>query len=169
MPNPTKRHSRTRRNMRRAHDFLAPVQASACPQCGKFKLPPMSVRIVEPIKVGPSSRWKILADPLSVEAGPCNNAALFCTLSFFKDISRRSNHFIGGRGDSGDLAAEQRLDSEEKVRGGTTGDAGRKSSRNYCRAIGCHSESVYPRRSLFDDLGLILLIWRNCCWEMKTP
>ncbi|NTW17829.1 MAG: 50S ribosomal protein L32 [Syntrophaceae bacterium] len=39
MPNPTKRHSRTRRNMRRAHDFLAPVQASACPQCGKFKLP----------------------------------------------------------------------------------------------------------------------------------
>jgi large subunit ribosomal protein L32 len=25
--------------MRRAHDFLSPVQASACPQCGKFKLP----------------------------------------------------------------------------------------------------------------------------------
>jgi large subunit ribosomal protein L32 len=38
MANPVKRHSRTRRNMRRAHDFLTPVQASTCPQCGKAKL-----------------------------------------------------------------------------------------------------------------------------------
>jgi hypothetical protein len=30
----------------------------------------MSVRTVEPIKVGPSSKWKILPDPLSrIEAG----------------------------------------------------------------------------------------------------
>lgn len=39
MPNPTKRHSRTRRNMRRAHDFLTSPSTSKCPQCGKPKLP----------------------------------------------------------------------------------------------------------------------------------
>ncbi len=39
MPNPVKRHSRTRRNMRRAHDFLTPPSTSKCPQCGKPKLP----------------------------------------------------------------------------------------------------------------------------------
>jgi large subunit ribosomal protein L32 len=39
MPNPIKRHSKSRRNMRRAHDFLKPVRASACPQCRAPKLP----------------------------------------------------------------------------------------------------------------------------------
>ncbi|HOI75852.1 MAG TPA: 50S ribosomal protein L32 [Syntrophales bacterium] len=39
MPNPVKRHSKTRRNKRRSHDFLTPAQASACPQCGEPKLP----------------------------------------------------------------------------------------------------------------------------------
>lgn len=39
MPNPIKRHSKSRRNMRRAHDFLKPVAASACPQCRAPKLP----------------------------------------------------------------------------------------------------------------------------------
>jgi large subunit ribosomal protein L32 len=39
MPNPVKRHSRTRRNKRRSHDFLTPVAASACPQCSEPKLP----------------------------------------------------------------------------------------------------------------------------------
>ncbi|MFZ3116661.1 MAG: 50S ribosomal protein L32 [Syntrophales bacterium] len=38
MPNPVKRHSRTRRNMRRAHDFLTPTEVNACPQCGQAKL-----------------------------------------------------------------------------------------------------------------------------------
>jgi large subunit ribosomal protein L32 len=39
MPNPVKRHSKTRRNMRRAHDFLTPPAASVCPQCNEPKLP----------------------------------------------------------------------------------------------------------------------------------
>jgi large subunit ribosomal protein L32 len=39
MPNPVKRHSRTRRNMRRAHDALTAVQTSACPNCTKPKMP----------------------------------------------------------------------------------------------------------------------------------
>lgn len=38
MANPVKRHSRTRRNMRRAHDFLTAPTANACPQCGQAKL-----------------------------------------------------------------------------------------------------------------------------------
>ncbi len=39
MPNPVKRHSRTRRNMRRAHDFLKAPAANTCPQCSEPKLP----------------------------------------------------------------------------------------------------------------------------------
>jgi large subunit ribosomal protein L32 len=39
MANPVKRHSRTRRNMRRAHDFLTAPAVNACPQCGQPKLP----------------------------------------------------------------------------------------------------------------------------------
>jgi large subunit ribosomal protein L32 len=39
MPNPVKRHSRTRRNKRRSHDFLTAPGTSACPQCGEPKLP----------------------------------------------------------------------------------------------------------------------------------
>ncbi|TSA47740.1 MAG: 50S ribosomal protein L32 [Deltaproteobacteria bacterium] len=39
MPNPIKRHSKSRKNMRRAHDFLKPVTSSACPQCHAPKLP----------------------------------------------------------------------------------------------------------------------------------
>lgn len=38
MANPIKRHSRSRKNTRRAHDFLTPVQASACPKCHEPKL-----------------------------------------------------------------------------------------------------------------------------------
>lgn len=39
MPNPVKRHSRTRRNMRRAHDFLTAPSLSVCPQCNEPKMP----------------------------------------------------------------------------------------------------------------------------------
>ncbi len=39
MPNPVKRHSRTRRDKRRSHDFLTAPATSACPQCGEPKLP----------------------------------------------------------------------------------------------------------------------------------
>jgi large subunit ribosomal protein L32 len=39
MPNPVKRHSRSRKNTRRAHDFLTPALASACPKCREPKLP----------------------------------------------------------------------------------------------------------------------------------
>ncbi|MCX5826882.1 MAG: 50S ribosomal protein L32 [Syntrophales bacterium] len=39
MPNPVKRHSRTRRNKRRSHDFLSSPAISLCPQCGENKMP----------------------------------------------------------------------------------------------------------------------------------
>ncbi|TFG90487.1 MAG: 50S ribosomal protein L32 [Syntrophobacterales bacterium] len=39
MANPVKRHSRTRRNMRRAHDALTAVTTSVCQQCSEPKLP----------------------------------------------------------------------------------------------------------------------------------
>ena len=39
MPNPVKRHSRSRRNSRRAHDFINPPANSVCPQCNEPKLP----------------------------------------------------------------------------------------------------------------------------------
>jgi large subunit ribosomal protein L32 len=39
MPNPKRRHTRTRTATRRAHDALKPVAASACPQCQQPKLP----------------------------------------------------------------------------------------------------------------------------------
>lgn len=39
MANPVKRHSKSRRNMRRAHDFLKPASLSVCPQCHEPKLP----------------------------------------------------------------------------------------------------------------------------------
>ena len=39
MANPVKRHSKTRRNMRRAHDFLTTPTVNACPQCGQPKVP----------------------------------------------------------------------------------------------------------------------------------
>jgi len=39
MPNPVKRHSRTRRNKRRSHDFLVLPAMSRCPRCGAPKMP----------------------------------------------------------------------------------------------------------------------------------
>lgn len=39
MPNPISRHSKSRKNIRRAHDFLKPVTSSACPKCHEPKLP----------------------------------------------------------------------------------------------------------------------------------
>lgn len=39
MPNPKHRHSKTRRDLRRAHDFLKPKQTSECPNCRTPKLP----------------------------------------------------------------------------------------------------------------------------------
>lgn len=39
MPNPKRRHSKARRDKRRAHDFLTPPASSLCPSCGERKLP----------------------------------------------------------------------------------------------------------------------------------
>jgi len=39
MPNPKHRHSKTRRDLRRAHDFLLPKQLSKCTHCGVEKIP----------------------------------------------------------------------------------------------------------------------------------
>jgi large subunit ribosomal protein L32 len=39
MPNPKHRHTKTRRNTRRAHDRLTAPNLSACPQCQQPKLP----------------------------------------------------------------------------------------------------------------------------------
>lgn len=39
MPNPKRRHSKARRDRRRAHDALKSPSVSKCPQCGEAKLP----------------------------------------------------------------------------------------------------------------------------------
>jgi large subunit ribosomal protein L32 len=39
MPNPKRRHSKARRDRRRAHDALASPATSVCPNCGEAKLP----------------------------------------------------------------------------------------------------------------------------------
>jgi len=39
MPNPKRRHSKTRTAKRRTHDALAPVATSECPQCHELKPP----------------------------------------------------------------------------------------------------------------------------------
>ncbi|NJN64529.1 MAG: 50S ribosomal protein L32 [Acidobacteria bacterium] len=39
MPNPKRRHSKARRDKRRAHDFLRAPGASRCPNCQEIKLP----------------------------------------------------------------------------------------------------------------------------------
>ena len=39
MPNPKRRHSKARRDRRRAHDALAKPTVSLCPNCGEVKLP----------------------------------------------------------------------------------------------------------------------------------
>ena len=39
MPNPKRRHSRARRDKRRAHDALVAVSLSDCPNCHEKKLP----------------------------------------------------------------------------------------------------------------------------------
>ena len=39
MANPKRRHSKSRRDKRRTHDFLAKPASSTCPNCGESKLP----------------------------------------------------------------------------------------------------------------------------------
>ncbi|MCK9230649.1 MAG: 50S ribosomal protein L32 [Syntrophales bacterium] len=39
MPNPVKRHSKSRRNKRRSHDALTVPSIGLCPQCSEPKLP----------------------------------------------------------------------------------------------------------------------------------
>ena len=39
MPNPKRRHSKARRDKRRAHDALARPATSTCPNCGEVKIP----------------------------------------------------------------------------------------------------------------------------------
>lgn len=39
MPNPKRRHSKERKNKRRAHDFLVPPGIAKCPQCSQMRPP----------------------------------------------------------------------------------------------------------------------------------
>jgi large subunit ribosomal protein L32 len=39
MPNPKRRHSKTRTAKRRTHDALKPIAVGACPQCRELKPP----------------------------------------------------------------------------------------------------------------------------------
>jgi large subunit ribosomal protein L32 len=39
MPNPKRRHSKSRSRKRRAHDGLKPVNLTSCANCGSMKLP----------------------------------------------------------------------------------------------------------------------------------
>jgi len=39
MPNPKRKHSKSRTGKRRAHDHLTPVLSGNCPHCGEPRLP----------------------------------------------------------------------------------------------------------------------------------
>ena len=39
MPNPKRRHSKSRTSKRRTHDALKPMAMGECPQCHEIKLP----------------------------------------------------------------------------------------------------------------------------------
>jgi len=39
MPNPKRRHSKTRKNKRRTHDSLTAVNTIECPKCHEYRLP----------------------------------------------------------------------------------------------------------------------------------
>ena len=39
MPNPKRKHSKSRTGKRRAHDHLTPANPSACPNCGEPRIP----------------------------------------------------------------------------------------------------------------------------------
>jgi large subunit ribosomal protein L32 len=39
MPNPKRRHSKTRKNKRRTHDFITPRALGECPNCHEPKPP----------------------------------------------------------------------------------------------------------------------------------
>jgi large subunit ribosomal protein L32 len=39
MPNPKRRHSKSRTSKRRAHDHLVPPHMTPCPNCGEPRLP----------------------------------------------------------------------------------------------------------------------------------
>jgi large subunit ribosomal protein L32 len=39
MPNPKRRHSKTRTSKRRTHDTLKPIPTGECPQCHELKPP----------------------------------------------------------------------------------------------------------------------------------
>ncbi|NMB99189.1 MAG: 50S ribosomal protein L32 [Thermoanaerobaculaceae bacterium] len=39
MPNPKRRHSKTRKNKRRTHDSLTQVNDIECPKCHEYRLP----------------------------------------------------------------------------------------------------------------------------------
>ncbi len=39
MPNPKRRHSKSRTRMRRAHDALKPVQLAKCSNCQSLRMP----------------------------------------------------------------------------------------------------------------------------------
>jgi large subunit ribosomal protein L32 len=38
-PQPKRKHSKGRRDRRRAHDALTPMNLTACPNCGQMRLP----------------------------------------------------------------------------------------------------------------------------------
>jgi large subunit ribosomal protein L32 len=44
MPVPKRRTSKSKKNMRRAHDFLTPIQLVACPNCGERTVPHRACR-----------------------------------------------------------------------------------------------------------------------------
>lgn len=44
MPVPKRRTSKSKKNMRRAHDFLTPIQLVACTNCGERTVPHRACR-----------------------------------------------------------------------------------------------------------------------------
>ena len=58
MPNPKRRHSKTRTAKRRTHDALKPVPVGVCPQCQEPRRRTRSARTAATTRAGRSARSK---------------------------------------------------------------------------------------------------------------
>ena len=52
MPNPKRKHSKSRTGKRRAHDHLTPAAVGHCPHCGEPRPPQTALRRMRPGRVG---------------------------------------------------------------------------------------------------------------------
>ena len=82
MPNPKRRHSKTRTAKRRTHDALKPVPTGTCPQCQEAKAPHQvcpHCGYYKGRQVGPSKRHSASASSVPARVSvPAGNVRELC-------------------------------------------------------------------------------------------